>query len=49
MVLGLNQDDPVLLRAMVGLLPNTLKKTVWQRKLVKTGENRRNVPWRPAL
>ena len=43
---GFNQDDPVLLRAMVGLLSNTLKKAVRRGDLVKVGEDGRKVVWR---
>ncbi len=43
---GFNQDDPVLLRAMVGLLSNSLVKAVRRKDMVKIGADRRKATWR---
>ena len=42
---GFNHEDPVLLRAMVGLLSNTLKKAVRRGVVAKVGGGRK-VAWR---
>lgn len=41
-----DHEDPVLLRAMVGLLSNTLKKAVRRGELVKVGDDGRKAAWR---
>lgn len=38
-----DHDDPVLVRAMVGLLSNTLKKAVRRKEMTKGGEARKPV------
>ena len=42
-----DHEDPVLLRAMVGLLSNTLKKAVRRGVVAKVGDGRK-VAWRIA-
>lgn len=49
MARGFNQDDPVLLRAMVGLLSNTLKKAVRRGEMIKVVEDGRKAVWRTGL
>lgn len=43
-----DHEDPVLVRAMVGLISNTLKKAVRRRELVCVQLGQRTVKWRLA-
>ena len=42
---GFAEDDPVLVRAMVGVLSNTLKKAVRRGELARAESDRREAAW----
>ena len=43
---GFDAGDPVLVRAMVGVLSNTLKKASWRGEMAHAESGRREAGWR---